>query len=65
MVAAPFIWTAVVLEDGETAHFAAPVDDGGVEEPALFEVFDEGGGGLVGFAGAVWEGGADGTVVVP
>ena len=54
---------------GGAAEFAAPDDDGVIEEAALFEVFDEGGGGLVdveAFGGEVFLevfGGA--AVVVP
>ena len=41
VVATAFFATGVVLENGETAHFAAPMDDSGLEEAEGFEVCDE------------------------
>ena len=39
------------LGHGQTAEFAAPDHQGRVEQAALFEVFEQGGDGLVGFEG--------------
>ena len=42
-----------VFGGGLTAEFAAPDDEGFVEEAALFEVFEEAGDGFVGAAGVL------------
>lgn len=34
--------SGAVLDHGETPHFAAPVDDGGVEETPLFQIAHQG-----------------------
>src|SRR5207248_2812181 len=65
VVAADLVAAVVVLDDGEAAHFAAPVDDGGVEQAAGFEVFDEGGGGAVDLVAALGKFGEQEAVLVP
>ena len=65
MVAAPLGLAGVVLEHRQTAHLAAPVDDGAVEETALFEVGDQRGARAVGGGAEGGEGGLDRAVAVP
>ena len=65
MVASPFVRAGVVLQHGQAAHFAAPVDHRAVEQAPLFQVLHEGRTGLVDFAATVGQGTADHAVVVP
>ncbi len=65
MVAPPFLRPGVILEDGQAAHLAAPVDDGAVEQAALLEVNEQGGAGLVGGGAVLGQGGDEGAVLVP
>ncbi len=46
-------------------EFAAPDDEGGIEEAALFEVGDQGSAGLVGIEALVAEGGGEVVVLIP
>ena len=46
-------------------YFATPMNQGGVEQAALFEVEHEGSGGLIGFSTNGWQAGANAIVIVP
>ncbi len=46
-------------------EFAAPDDEGGIEETALFEVGDQGGAGLIGVEALIADGGGEVVVLVP
>src|SRR5690606_16703762 len=62
MVAADVLF---VLDDREASHFAPPVDDGGLQQAALLQIFDQGGGGLVDFSAGVGEGSHDAAMMIP
>ena len=47
MVASRHLFAAGILDDRQASHFAAPVDDGRVEQAARLEVNDERGGPFV------------------
>src|SRR4051812_13062684 len=47
VVAADLFAPGVVLHNGETAHFAAPMDDRGVEQPKRFQVLYQRRGRLI------------------
>lgn len=54
-----------VLNDGQSAHLATPVNDGGVEQAALFQIDDESGGALIDVGAGGRERGADVLMIVP
>src|SRR5207245_1343823 len=55
MVAANLAWFQLALHHGCATEFAAPNDKRFIEQSALFEVFDQGDGGLIGFEAAFLE----------
>ena len=57
--------SGAVLDDRQTAHLTAPVDDGGVKQAALLEIHDESGGGLIDLETGCWQAGEDAAVMVP
>ena len=65
VVAAVVLLGEDALAVGGAAEFPAPDDEGFVEEAALFEVGDEGGGALVGFLTFLAQSGGEAAVVVP
>ncbi len=56
---------SVVLNDGQTPHFAAPVDDGGIEQSARFQVHHKRCGAAVDVFASGGQARDDGFVVVP
>ena len=65
VVSTDHVSTSVMFDDRKAPHFAAPMDDGGIEESARFEVDDESGGSAIDVLTGGWESGDDGFVVVP
>src|SRR5436190_18200143 len=55
VIASGFLGRSMVFGDGQAADLASPMHEGGVEQAACFQVRDECGCGLVGFAAAVGE----------
>lgn len=65
VVSTDHVSISVMFDDRKAPHFTAPVDDGGIEESARFEVDDESGGSTVDVFTGGGESGDDGFVVVP
>ena len=65
VVASEVVFGDIALTVGGAAEFAAPDDEGFVEETALFEVGDEGGGALIGFCAFLADAAGETAVVVP
>ena len=62
VVIAPIV---AALDHGSAAELAAPDDEGVVEQAALFEVFDQGGAGLVGSLAVLLDGFGEIAMLVP
>jgi hypothetical protein len=65
VIASEVVLADVALAVGRATEFAAPDDEGFVEEAALLEVGDEGGGSLIGFLAFLAEAAGQTAVVVP
>lgn len=65
VVATEALWCEISLAVDGAAKLAAPDDEGVVEEAALFEIFDECGGGLIGFFTTLGELTGEARVGVP
>ena len=66
MIAAPFLGVFdIALEEGSSAEFTAPDDEGVFEEAAHFQIFDQRGGGAVGVGALDFELGVEVAVLIP
>ena len=57
--------TGAIFAKGGAAEFGAPDDEGGIEQAALFEVFQQGSDRLIDHAGIVLQSGIEVAVMIP
>ena len=65
MIASVIVFGELALGIASAAKFTAPNHEGVIEHAALFQVLDEGGAGLIGFAGLVSNAGGQIAMMIP
>src|ERR1051325_11219187 len=65
VVAANLVASAVILQNRQSAHFAAPMNYGRVEQPERFQIFDQRGGGFVHSPAGIGERFDQAAVMIP